>query len=318
CALGSSRRADNGRGRLEGLRLHRVVRRARTRRTPAGGGEPLDSGARQNRRRQGGARADQCHGLRCRDLAAGQDDRENKGRLRKVGSCGQRSEHQGGIAITRGGFMHFARLCVAALAFAAAKGWAEAPLERGKYLVEGILTCGNCHTPRGPGGTLDTTKRHAGGPQVWDTAEYHVRPSNITPDKVTGIGKWTAAQVKAAIRDGKRPDGTQLSPQMPSAYYRIFTPADLDAVVAYTQSIPPVSRKVDPPVYKVKPMVVDVPPGAEQPMPDESLGDPVKKGFYLATIGHCMECHTPAVDGHRDFKGALGTGGEKFPGPWGV
>ena len=195
---------------------------------------------------------------------------------------------------------------------------AQAPLERGKYLVEGILTCGNCHTPRGPGGVLDTAQRHAGGPQVWETAEYKVRPSNITPDKATGIGNWSAEQVKVSMRDGKRPDGSQLSPQMPYGFYKIFTPADLDAVVAYVMSIPPVARKVEAPVYKVKNMVVDVPPGAEKPMPQEAMADPVKKGFYLATIGHCMECHTPIVDGHRDFKNALGAGGERFEGPWGV
>src|SRR5438270_13740957 len=105
--------------------------------------------------------------------------------------------------------MHLARLCVAALAFAAANRWAETPLERGKYLVEGILTCGNCHTPRGPGGALDTTKRHAAGPQVWETAQYKVRPSNITPDKESGIGGWNAEQINAAIRDGRRPSGKQ-------------------------------------------------------------------------------------------------------------
>src|SRR5260221_12719781 len=65
-------------------------------------------------------------------------------------------------------------------------------------------------------------------------------------------------------------------------------------------------------------MVVDVPPGAEQPMPQAAMADPVKKGFYLATIGHCTECHTPLANGHRDFKGALGTGGEEFKGPFGV
>src|SRR2546421_6294889 len=206
----------------------------------------------------------------------------------------------------------------AVLTAAATQVHAQTPLERGKYLVEGILTCGNCHTPRGPKGVLDTANRHAGGPQVWDTTEYHVRPSNITPDRDTGIGKWSAAQIKAAIRHGKRPDGTQLSPQMPSAYYKIFTPADLDAVVAYTQSIPPVSRKVEPPLYKVKQMTVDIPPGAEKPLAESAMQDPVKRGFYLATIGHCMECHTPIVNGHRDFKNALGTGGERFEGPWGV
>ena len=210
------------------------------------------------------------------------------------------------------------KVWLAALALAITPAAAQTPLERGKYLVEGILTCGNCHTPRGPGGVLDTARRHAGGPQVWETAEYRVYPSNVTPDKATGIGNWSAAQVKAAIRDGKRPSGQQLSPQMPSAYYKIFAPADLDAVVAYLQSLPAVPRKVEPPVYKVKRMTVDVPPGAEKPLPDAAMKDPVKRGFYLVTIGHCMECHTPVVNGHRDFKNALGTGGERFEGPWGV
>src|SRR5436190_18486308 len=137
-------------------------------------------------------------------------------------------------------------ICIAVFCVAAGAAAAETPLERGKYLVEGILTCGNCHTPRGPKGVLDTANRHAGGPQVWETAEYQVRPSNITPDKDSGIGGWSAEQVKAAIRDGKRPNGQQISPQMPYGFYKIFTPADLDAVVAYMQSIPPVSRKVEP------------------------------------------------------------------------
>src|SRR5690349_12702452 len=201
---------------------------------------------------------------------------------------------------------------------AAAQTSPQSPIDRGKYLVEGILTCGNCHTPRGPGGVLDTAHRHAGGPQVWETAEYRVHPSNITPDKDTGIGGWSAGQIKAALRDGKRPGGQQLSPQMPSAYYRIFAPADLDAVVAYVQSLPAVSRMVEPPVYKVKRMTVDVPPGAEKPLSAAAMKDPVKRGFYLVTIGHFMECHTPIAKGHRDFKNALGTGGERFEGPWGV
>ena len=207
---------------------------------------------------------------------------------------------------------------IAALALAIAPAAAQTPLERGKYLVEGILTCGNCHTPRGPGGVLDANKRHAGGPQVWETAEYRVHPSNITPDNETGIGRWTAGQIKTAIRDGRRPSGQQLSPQMPYAYYKIFAPADLDAVVAYMQSLPPVPRPVESSVYKVKKMTVDVPPGAEKPLSEAAMKDAAKRGFYLVTVGHCMECHTPAVNGHRDFKNALGTGGERFEGPWGA
>ena len=78
------------------------------------------------------------------------------------------------------------------------------------------------------------------------------------------------------------------------------------------------SSKVQAPVYKVPQMHVDVPPGAEAPLSESSMKDPVKRGFYLAAIGHCMECHTPAVNGRRDFRNALGKGGEKFEGPFGV
>src|SRR3954453_11451305 len=120
-------------------------------------------------------------------------------------------------------------LSLASLVLLMSNALAQTPLERGKYLVEGVLTCGNCHTPRGPGGVLDTSKRHAGGPQVWETAEYTGRPSNIPPDKATGIGSWTAAQVKTSMRDGKRPNGSQLAPQMPYGFYKIITPGDLDA-----------------------------------------------------------------------------------------
>jgi len=166
--------------------------------------------------------------------------------------------------------------------------WGQGALERGKYLVEGILTCGNCHTPRAPGGVLDVARKHAGGPQFWETNEYAVHPSNITPDKETGIGTWSAADISRSLTDGRRPNGQQMSPQMPYPFYKIFTPADRDAVAAYVRSLPAVSRKVEPPVYKVASMTVDIPPGAEKPMPESALGDPVKRGFYLVTIGHCM------------------------------
>src|ERR687896_2392579 len=157
--------------------------------------------------------------------------------------------------------MKYTKLCLAAAAAASVTTVAaQDAMERGKYLVEGILTCGNCHTPRGPKGVLDKARLHAGGPQpVWDTPEYTVRPSNITPDAETGIGKWSAEDVKRSIRDGRRPNGQQLSPQMPYGFYKIFTPADLDAVVAYVRAQPPVKNQVEPPVYKVKEMHVDIP-----------------------------------------------------------
>jgi len=208
--------------------------------------------------------------------------------------------------------------CIFVVALFTGIASAETSLQRGRYLVEGILTCGNCHTPRIPGGMLDPGRLHAGGPQTWETSEYKVKGSNITPDKDTGIGAWSENDVKRAIRDGVRPNGQQLAPQMPYGYYKIFTPADLDAVVAYVRSLPAVSNKIEAPVYKATKMAPDVPAGAEKPMPESELQDPVKRGFYLVTIGHCMECHSARRDGHSDLKNGLGKGGEKFEGPWGV
>jgi mono/diheme cytochrome c family protein len=105
---------------------------------------------------------------------------------------------------------------------------------------------------------------------------------------------------------------------MPFAFYKILTPRDADAVVAYIRSVNPVRNEVQAPVYKAE-AHAELIPNAEKPVTEETLSDPVKRGFYLATIGHCMECHTPfAQGGGPDFAGSLGRGGREFPGPWGI
>ena len=63
---------------------------------------------------------------------------------------------------------------------------------------------------------------------------------NITPDPEHGIGNWSDAQIKRAITVGIRPDGTLLSRTMASHWYAKIAPSDLDAIVAYLRSLPPV------------------------------------------------------------------------------
>jgi mono/diheme cytochrome c family protein len=142
---------------------------------------------------------------------------------------------------------------------------AQTSVERGSYLVNGLLTCGNCHTPRGPGGVFAMDKQLSGGPQEWDRPTYKVRGANITQDKETGIGNWSEADLKRAITSGTRPNGAPLAPIMPYGFYKVFTASDLDAVVAYVRSVAPVSNKVPTPVYKAA-MHVDIPLGAEKQM----------------------------------------------------
>jgi mono/diheme cytochrome c family protein len=177
------------------------------------------------------------------------------------------------------------------------------------------MTCGNCHSPKGPPDVI-AGKEFSGG-LSWDEPPFKVTASNITPDKDTGIGSWSDADIKKLLRTGLRPNGIPIASIMPTGFYDIITDDDMDAVVAYLRTIKPVSNKVPDPIYRMAapPQVF---PGAEQPYTPAMLGDTMKRGFYLATIGHCMECHTPTVKGQHDWAADLGRGGFEFPGPWGV
>jgi mono/diheme cytochrome c family protein len=205
--------------------------------------------------------------------------------------------------------------CVVALIASIGGAAAQTLVERGSYLVNAVMVCDLCHTPRGKSGLI-MEKRFSGGSQVWDTPAYTVRGTNITPDRETGIGAWSDAEIKRSLTEGTHRLGRPLSPQMPFPFYKILTPRDLDAVVAYLRTLAPVRNEVPPPVYKAA-MHAELVPDAEKPIAEEALRDPVKLGFYLATIAHCMECHGRRPEGVQDYKNAWGKGGYVFKGPWG-
>ena len=73
--------------------------------------------------------------------------------------------------------------------------------------------------------------------------------ANLTPDKETGIGDWTADMFRAAIRTGRHMGrGRPILPPMPWPMYRNMTDDDLDSVFAYLQSRPPVKNRVPEPL----------------------------------------------------------------------
>jgi mono/diheme cytochrome c family protein len=202
------------------------------------------------------------------------------------------------------------------LAAAIGGATAQSSLERGSYLVNAVMACDGCHTPRGPAGFV-MDRRFSGGSQTWDTPQYLVKGSNISSDQETGIGNWNVDNLKRALTEGVRPSGVALAPQMPFVFYKILTPNDLDAVVAYIRSISPVPNEVQAPVYKTA-MHAELIPGAEKPMPQEGLRDPKTRGFYLSTIAHCMECHSRRPDGRQDYVNWWGKGGYEFRDSWGT
>ena len=140
-------------------------------------------------------------------------------------------------------------LAALALAFAPATASAQAPkqVERGKYMVT-FGGCNDCHTPGYFLGKPDMT-RYLGGSDVgFDMPGLgtFVGP-NLTPDKETGLGNWSNAQIVIAITTGKRPDGRVLAPIMPWHAFAKLTKEDANAIAAYLKSLPPVKNKVPGP-----------------------------------------------------------------------
>ena len=187
-------------------------------------------------------------------------------------------------------------------------------LERGKYLMESIVACGNCHMARGPQGQPLPEKGLSGG-MLFDEAPFKAYASNITPDPETGIGKWTDAQLAKAIREGIRPDRTVIGPPMPMEFYRHLSDDDLASIIAYVRAQPAVKNEVPkskyniplPPTYGPAIKTVKTPPSSDR----------LRYGKYLADIGHCMDCHTPRDDKGMLLMKQMGAGGMVFAGPWG-
>ncbi len=204
-----------------------------------------------------------------------------------------------------------------ALLLAASGGaMAESPAERGGYLVNTIMACGNCHTPRDADGKIIADKALSGG-LTFTTPAFIATAPNITPDTETGIGSWSDAEIKRALVEGVRPDhgrlaGVPLAAIMPANFYRALLPDDLDAIIAYLRTIEPIRNEVQNPTYKV-PVRRDPYPDAEAGFDKTMFADPVRHGAYLVTIGHCMECHSAFSRGTFDFRGGLGRGGRAFP-----
>ncbi len=191
---------------------------------------------------------------------------------------------------------------------------AETPLERGRYLMESIVACGNCHTPQGPNGPV-AGMTLAGG-MVIEEAPFTAVASNITPDAETGIGRWTDDQIVRAIREGIRPDGSLIGPPMPIALYRGISDADARAIVAYLRQVKPVKNAVAKSVYRMPlPPNYGPPVGNVAAVPADGSAS---YGAYMAgPLGHCIECHTPMLaDGRRDWT-RTGAGGPPINTPFG-
>ncbi len=210
-----------------------------------------------------------------------------------------------------------AGLAAATLAGIAGAVFAQpSPLERGRYLVTTVMACGNCHTPKDADGRPIAGRELSGGGYGFDIPPFAGVAANITPDRETGIGTWSDSEIKRAITHGDRPDhgplaGKPLALPMAANFFKAILPDDLDAIVVYLRSVPPIRHALPAPVYR-GPVRREAFALADRGFSESDLRDPVRRGAYLATIGHCLECHTPLENGTLQFETALGAGGRPF------
>ena len=193
-------------------------------------------------------------------------------------------------------------------------------LAHGKYLVEGVLGCLDCHSQLEGNlqpGVAPVFTHKGGGRIVIDQGGFVLAAPNITPDTETGAGTWTDDQFARAIREGIGHDGRTLFPMMPYQNFRTLSDEDLAAVVIYIRSLDPVHNILPKPriPFPLSRLIQSAPEPVLTPVAAGSSGV-AERGRYLTRIGSCVDCHTPEDKMHRPIAGMEFAGGkqiENFP-----
>jgi len=191
-------------------------------------------------------------------------------------------------------------------------------LERGKYLVNGVVLCFDCHSQAikdfqdvKPGEAPIFTKVGSGR-VLFQEGKARIVAPNLTPDMETGAGSWTDDQFARAIREGIGHDGRTLFPLMPYDDFKHLSDEDLASVVVYIRSLEPVRNslpKTQVP-FPLSRLIKSAPRPITEPVNVE-FPDRIARGHYLTEVAHCVNCHTPKKNG-QPIAGMEFAGGEHF------
>jgi mono/diheme cytochrome c family protein len=171
---------------------------------------------------------------------------------------------------------------------------------RGAYLVRGLAHCSECHSPRNALMGEDTS-RSLGGAEVggWYAP-------NISSDKVSGIGGWSADQIVSYLRTGHAADRAQAAGPMAEAVddsLSQLSDGDLRAMAVYLGSTPPVRDAAETqPAYAWGGPKSDVDSIRGIPLPADANQ---LSGPQLYDM-HCASCHQASAEGVADPDGGVG------------
>jgi mono/diheme cytochrome c family protein len=109
----------------------------------------------------------------------------------------------------------------------------EGSIERGRYLVENVAMCEECHTPRDEKGNLDESRRLQGA-AIWIVPVRRMTNWANRAPALAGFEQFTEEQGEQILEKGVGPNGLELQPPM-HIYH--MTHADAQAVIAYLRSL---------------------------------------------------------------------------------
>ena len=178
-----------------------------------------------------------------------------------------------------------------------------AVIARGKHIVTGAAHCINCHSTANVDSLIDAGQPvPLSGGVLFDLPVGKIYSKNITPDKETGIGDYTDAQIARVLRYGVHPNGDPVYDFMP---FHNMSDEDLTAVISYLRAQKPVKNKVPENNLNIMGNIVKAflvkPVGPSGEVPETVKQDTTAEyGKYIAiSIAECNGCHTK-----RDISGA--------------
>ena len=172
----------------------------------------------------------------------------------------------------------------------------SAIIARGKHLIFSSAHCINCHSKNDPDSliSLGLDVPLSGG-VLFDVGIAKIYSKNITPDKETGIGRYSDAEIARVLRYGVHPDGTAVFDFMP---FHNTSDEDLRAIISYLRAQKPVKNEVPENKLTVLGKVIKAfmikPVGPSGEVPKSVTPDTTALyGKYLAvSVAECNGCHT--------------------------
>jgi mono/diheme cytochrome c family protein len=128
----------------------------------------------------------------------------------------------------------FLGLSAGSLRQMSSKSAGTSEVNRGKYLVEEVARCTECHTPRDSQGQLDPG-RWLQGASIWITPVHPTQYWAQNAPALAGFGAYSDADATNILEKGIGANGEIIRPPM-HIYH--LSHADAQAIVAYLRSLP--------------------------------------------------------------------------------